>query len=377
MRSWMNEPLRAHTTFQIGGPAEELAAPESEEELLALLARAPALVLGAGSNLLVRDAGVAGLTVLLGKDFARIEIEGETIFAQAGARLSHLAQQAMRAGLAGLEFAAGIPGSVGGAVAMNAGAYGGQISDVLEEARVAVDGKIVVFPREAMEFGYRTSLPLAQKLVVAGARFRLHRDDPAAIAARMADFAQRRREKQPLSLPSAGSVFKRPEGHFAGALIEGAGLKGLRVGGAQVSEKHAGFIVNTGGATAADVLALVETIRARVREKYGVELEGIVKHIQDLLLRFTNAALKDTCKRVGGDPKRKLSPADRMIGSATLCQSMTQYTFNSDKSGRMPSGQGGQHCPCRETWQVMPCSRRRTGGERGGMFSNDGHSRYL
>ena len=169
MRLWMNEPLRAHTTFQIGGPAEELAAPESEEELLALLARAPALVLGAGSNLLVRDAGVAGLTVLLGKDFARIEIEGETIFAQAGARLSHLAQQAMRAGLAGLEFAAGIPGSVGGAVAMNAGAYGGQISDVLEEARVAVDGKIVVFPREAMEFGYRTSLPLAQKLVVAGA----------------------------------------------------------------------------------------------------------------------------------------------------------------------------------------------------------------
>ncbi len=127
MRLWMNEPLRAHTTFQIGGPAEELAAPESEEELLALLARAPALVLGAGSNLLVRDAGVAGLTVLLGKDFARIEIEGETIFAQAGARLSHLAQQAMRAGLAGLEFAAGIPGSVGGAVAMNAGAYGGQI----------------------------------------------------------------------------------------------------------------------------------------------------------------------------------------------------------------------------------------------------------
>ena len=193
MRLWMNEPLRAHTTFQIGGPAEELAAPESEEELLALLARAPALVLGAGSNLLVRDAGVAGLTVLLGKDFARIEIEGETIFAQAGARLSHLAQQAMRAGLAGLEFAAGIPGSVGGAVAMNAGAYGGQISDVLEEARVAVDGKIVVFPREAMEFGYRTSLPLAQKLVVAGARFRLHRDDPAAIAARMADFALRRR----------------------------------------------------------------------------------------------------------------------------------------------------------------------------------------
>ena len=171
MRLWMNEPLKAHTTFQIGGPAEELAAPESEEELLALLARAPALVLGAGSNLLVRDAGVAGLTVLLGKDFARIEIEGETIFAQAGARLSHLAQQAMRAGLAGLEFAAGIPGSVGGAVAMNAGAYGGQISDVLEEARVAMDGKIAVFPREAMEFGYRTSLPLARKLVVAGARF--------------------------------------------------------------------------------------------------------------------------------------------------------------------------------------------------------------
>ena len=281
MRSWMNEPLKAHTTFQLGGPAEELAAPESEEELLTLLARGPALVLGAGSNLLVGDAGVKGLTVLLGEAFSRVETEGDCVFAQAGARLGHVAGAAMRAGLSGLEFAAGIPGSVGGAVAMNAGAYGGQISDVLEEARVAMDGKIAVLSRAAMEFGYRTSLPLREGLVVAGARFRLQRDDPAAIAARMAEFARRRREKQPLSQPSAGSVFKRPEGHFAGALIEGAGLKGLRVGGAQVSEKHAGFIVNTGGATARDVLALVERIRARVREEYGVELELEIRVVAD------------------------------------------------------------------------------------------------
>ena len=277
MRLWMNEPLRAHTTFQIGGPAEELAAPESEEELLALLARAPALVLGAGSNLLVRDAGVAGLTVLLGKDFARIEIEGETIFAQAGARLSHLAQQAMRAGLAGLEFAAGIPGTLGGGVAMNAGAYGGQLSDVLVDAQVLSEGEEVSLAREELCLGYRTSLPLTRKLPVVGARFRLTRDAPEAIAERMKRLAAQRREKQPLNFPSAGSVFKRPEGHFAGALIENAGLKGLRVGGAQVSEKHAGFIVNTGEATATDVLQLIETVRQRVWEHSGVRLETEVR----------------------------------------------------------------------------------------------------
>jgi len=277
MRLWTNEPLSRHTTFQIGGPADELAAPENEQELMALLAKKPAALIGAGSNLLVRDEGIRGLTVMIGPEFSDICIEGDVITAQAGARLSQIAQAALRAGLAGLEFAAGIPGSVGGGVIMNAGAYGGQLSDVLVDARVAIDGDIVTLTKHQLEMGYRTSLPQKKGYVVTGARFRLTKDDPDAIAARMADLAQRRRDKQPLHLPSAGSVFKRPEGHFAGALIEGAGLKGCCVGGAQVSEKHAGFIVNTGGATCADVLALVEHIQAVVLEKYGVRLEMEVR----------------------------------------------------------------------------------------------------
>ena len=182
-----------------------------------------------------------------------------------------------RQGLAGLEFAGGIPGTLGGGVAMNAGAYGGQLSDVLVEAAVLQDGEEVVFSREALEMGYRVTLPLKRGLPVLWARFRLTRDDPAAILARMKELNARRREKQPLSFPSAGSTFKRPEGHFAGALIEAAGLKGLTVGGAQVSEKHAGFVVNRGGATAKDVLSLIAEVQTRVYAHAGVRLEMEVR----------------------------------------------------------------------------------------------------
>ena len=277
MRLWMNEPLSRHTSFQIGGPAERMAAPENETELLELVLQKPAAIIGAGTNLLVRDEGISGLVVKIGAEMADISIEGNILTAQAGARLSQIAMAAMRAGLSGLEFAAGIPGTVGGAVVMNAGAYGGEIKDVLLDARVIADGGIKTLTNEQLEFGYRKSLAMEMGYIIAGARFLLTPDSPEAISARMRELAQKRRDKQPLEMPSAGSTFKRPEGHFAGALIEGAGLKGFSVGGAQVSEKHAGFVVNTGGATCADVLGLIEKVQSVVREKYGIELEMEVR----------------------------------------------------------------------------------------------------
>ena len=277
MRLWMNEPLSRHTSFQIGGPAERMAAPENETELLELVLQKPAAIIGAGTNLLVRDEGISGLVVKIGAEMADISIEGNILTAQAGARLSQIAMAAMRAGLSGLEFAAGIPGTVGGAVVMNAGAYGGEIKDILIDARVIADGGIKTLTNEQLEFGYRKSLAMEKGYIIAGARFLLTPDSPEAISARMRELAQKRRDKQPLEMPSAGSTFKRPEGHFAGALIEGAGLKGFSVGGAQVSEKHAGFVVNTGGATCADVLGLIEKVQSVVREKYGIELEMEVR----------------------------------------------------------------------------------------------------
>ena len=278
----VNEPMAKHTTMRVGGPADVLFLPDSIEEVAKALAWAgelgvPALLMGNGSNLIVRDGGVRGLVVCLGERFARVDIDGEELRAQAGATLARVASLAQEAGLAGLEFAGGIPGTLGGGVAMNAGAYGGQLSDVLVEAAVLQDGEEVVFSREALEMGYRVTLPLKRGLPVLWARFRLTRDDPAAILARMKELNARRREKQPLSFPSAGSTFKRPEGHFAGALIEAAGLKGLTVGGAQVSEKHAGFVVNRGGATAKDVLSLIAEVQKRVYDHAGVRLEMEVR----------------------------------------------------------------------------------------------------
>lgn len=277
-----NEPMSRHTTFRVGGPADVLFLPESEEQLIQALAIArdagiPCIVIGNGSNLVVRDGGIRGLVIALGEGMAAIARAGNTIAAWAGASLARVAAYAQASGLSGLEFASGIPGTLGGGCAMNAGAYGGQLSDVLIDARVLLDGEVKTLTVDEMQMGYRTSLPLREGGIVISARFALTPDDPEAIAARMRELNARRRDKQPLNHPSAGSTFKRPEGYFAGALIEQSGLKGRRVGGAQVSEKHAGFIVNTGGATAADILALIAVVQDEVLARFGVHLETEVR----------------------------------------------------------------------------------------------------
>lgn len=279
-----HEPMARHTTMRVGGPAEILFSPANEGELLfavreAKRADAPFRIIGNGSNLLVLDGGLPGLTIRLGEAFSKISVDGNQIRAQAGALLSRVAAAARDASLTGLEFASGIPGSAGGGMAMNAGAYGGQLSDVFEGCR-ALDpetGIISALGPAEMALGYRESAALSRGLIVTEAAFRLTAGDRSAIQAKMDDLSARRREKQPLNLPSAGSTFKRPEGYFAGALIEQAGLKGLRVGGACVSEKHAGFVVNDRNATARDVLDLIRLVQARVLEHSGVRLETEVR----------------------------------------------------------------------------------------------------
>ena len=279
-----HEPMARHTTMRVGGPAEILFSPAGEGELLfavreAKRAGAPFRIIGNGSNLLVLDGGLPGLTIRLGEAFSKISVDGNQIRAQAGALLCRVAAAARDASLTGLEFASGIPGSAGGGMAMNAGAYGGQLSDVFEGCR-ALDpetGIISALGPAEMALGYRESAALSRGLIVTEAAFRLTAGDRSAIQAKMDDLSARRREKQPLNLPSAGSTFKRPEGYFAGALIEQAGLKGLRVGGACVSEKHAGFVVNDRNATAKDVLDLIRLVQARVLEHSGVRLEPEVR----------------------------------------------------------------------------------------------------
>ena len=280
----VDEPMSRHTTFRVGGPADVMFLPESGEEVAAALAAAKAAgaacyVVGNGSNLLVRDGGIRGLVIALGEGMSAVTREGNIVTAQAGASLARVAAFAQSEGLSGLEFASGIPGTLGGGCAMNAGAYGGQLSDCLVDAEVLMEGVVRTLTVQEMEMGYRTTRPLREGGVVLSARFALTADDPEAIAARMRELNARRRDKQPLNYPSAGSTFKRPEGHFAGALIEGAGLKGRRVGGAQVSEKHAGFIINAGGATASDILGLIRVVQDEVRAKYGVTLETEVRII--------------------------------------------------------------------------------------------------
>ena len=277
-----NEPMSRHTTFKVGGPADVLFLPESEEQLIQAIAIAkdagiPCIVIGNGSNLVVRDGGIRGLVIALGEGMAAIVRSGDTITAWAGASLARVSAFAQASGLAGLEFASGIPGTLGGGCAMNAGAYGGQLSDVLIDARMLLDDAVKTLTVEDMQMGYRTSLPLREGGIVISARFALTPDNPESIAERMRELNARRREKQPLNRPSAGSTFKRPEGHFAGALIEQSGLKGYRVGGAQVSEKHAGFIVNAGGATAKDILTLIGIVQDEVLVRFGVHLETEVR----------------------------------------------------------------------------------------------------
>ena len=277
-----NEPMSRHTTFRVGGPADVMFLPESPEQVTTAIeyARAegvPLLVIGNGSNLLVKDGGIRGLVIALGEGMAAIARVENTLTAWAGASLARVSAYAQASGLSGLEFASGIPGSLGGGCAMNAGAYGGQLSDVLIDAEVYLNGAVRTLTRDEMQMGYRSTLPLREGGVVLSARFALAPDDPEAIAERMRELNARRRDKQPLNFPSAGSTFKRPEGHFAGALIEEAGLKGRSVNGAQVSEKHAGFIVKAGDATAADILALICIVQDEVMAKFGVQLEPEVR----------------------------------------------------------------------------------------------------
>lgn len=279
-----NEPMSGHTSFKIGGPARyfmQAGSAHDVAEALRLCRREdqPCLVVGRGSNLLVADRGLDMLVIEIGDGMSQIDVKGDMITAQAGVRLSTLSQTAARSGLAGLEFAAGIPGGVGGGVAMNAGAYGGQMSDCLIEATVLENGEILTLTAEELALGYRSSRVLSRGGVVLSAVFRMTPDDPTAISARIQELNRRRREKQPLSYPSAGSVFKRPEGHFAGALIESAGLKGCRMGDAMVSPLHAGFIINMGHATAADVMALVHHIQETVYRQSGVHLETEIRQL--------------------------------------------------------------------------------------------------
>ncbi len=278
-----NEPLRDHTTFRVGGPARLFALPRDTYQLIALLVFALGhdlkwAVIGNGSNLLVPDEGYDGLVIRAPEGLARWHQDGRTVTVPAGCTLARLSMEAAGRGLAGLAFAQGIPGTVGGAVVMNAGAYGGQIADVLVSSRCITPEGVRTLTAEEHCLGYRRSIYAEEPgWVCAEATFCLQPGDPDQICAEMADYARRRRDKQPLEWPSAGSTFKRPEGCFAGKLIEDAGLKGFTVGGAQVSEKHAGFVINRGGATCADILALMQAVSDRVYEQFGVRLEPEVK----------------------------------------------------------------------------------------------------
>ena len=281
LRLLEGEPMAAHCSFRIGGPAALFAEPSDEAELLALLAAlrergVRPLLLGKGTNVLVADAGVPGVVVHIGEALGAVRVAGTRMEAGAGVALSVLAQRAREHSLTGLEFAHGIPGSLGGAVVMNAGAYDGEMKDVVVSVRY-LDGEGTLRETEDMGFAYRRSRFSDGQSVVLSAVLQWREGDGEAVAARMRELGERRRSKQPLDRPSAGSTFKRPARGYAAALIEGAGLKGLSVGGAQVSEKHAGFVINTGNASCADVLALMELVRARVLEKYGVELEPEVR----------------------------------------------------------------------------------------------------
>ena len=278
------EPMSKHTTFRIGGAAEVFAAPDARElpQLLAMAkgADVPVTVIGNGSNLLVGDRGIRGLVIEIGERMSEVRIEGTILVAGAGALLSKAAQTAAAAGLGGLEFAAGIPGSVGGAVVMNAGAYGGEMKDVLQSVKVLTEeGELLVLTTEELELGYRHSCVPERKYIVVEATMELSAKPEEEIRACMAELRAKRVEKQPLEYPSAGSTFKRPEGYFAGKLIMDAGLRGYTVGGAQVSEKHCGFVINKGGATAADVRQLMQDVHDRVKEQFDVELEPEVKMI--------------------------------------------------------------------------------------------------
>ncbi|MGI5920492.1 MAG: UDP-N-acetylmuramate dehydrogenase [Syntrophomonadaceae bacterium] len=274
-----NEPMHKHTTFKIGGPVDIMVMPQSADELRQILKicadkNIPFLVFGLGSNILVRDKGYKGLVIKLGNSLKQIKVSGNEIYCEAGVRLSQLARKAASSNLSGLEFAEGIPGSLGGAIVMNAGAYDGEMKNIVSYVKaMGPHGEIKDFDSTELEFSYRHSVFQTNGYIVLSAVLKLNYAKAEDIYNKMRQFARQRREKQPLEYPSAGSIFRRPPGFYVGPMIEQMGLKGFRIGGAEVSSKHAGFIINTGNATADDVLQLIKYIQDKAVQQYGVELQ--------------------------------------------------------------------------------------------------------
>lgn len=286
-RVLFEEPMSRHTTFKVGGEAECMIRVEEEEELIKLVPYLNRIgqeyfILGNGSNLLVGDKGYRGIVIKLGDGMNKIRVEDNRIIVQAGALLSQTAMAAKDAGLSGMEFAVGIPGSVGGGIVMNAGAYDGEMKQITESVKVMdSEGKILILDNDTMEFGYRTSIIKNRPFIVLEVALCLKAAEKESIQQKMNELMERRRNKQPLGFPSAGSTFKRPEGYFAGKLIMDAGMRGYSIGGAKVSDKHCGFIINTGTATAADIKEVIEEVQERVRERFQVTLEPEVVFLGD------------------------------------------------------------------------------------------------
>lgn len=284
-RIYRDEPMKKHTTFRVGGNADFFVVPKNKEEVKAVIQlcremEMPYYVLGNGSNLLVGDKGYRGVIIQIFKEMNQLEVSGNCMKVQAGVLLSKIGSAALEAGLGGFEFASGIPGTIGGAVVMNAGAYGGEMKDVLVDVTVLTpEGEILVLNNEELELGYRTSVVAKKGYIVLEATIQLKEEEKEQIKAKMDELKQQRITKQPLEFPSAGSTFKRPEGYFAGKLISDAGLRGFQVGGAQVSEKHCGFVINRENATAADIVELMNQVAQKVQEQFGVHLEPEVKRL--------------------------------------------------------------------------------------------------
>ena len=278
------EPMKFHTTFRTGGPAKWFCPVSSVSEINEVIAfaeerKSPLYVIGRGSNLLVSDKGIDGVVMEIGDRFRQIRVEGERIIAEAGAALTAVAVAARDAGLTGMEFASGIPGTLGGGISMNAGAYDGEMKDIVESVRVLLDGEVTALTAEEMHFAYRHSRCSEERLIILEATLKLRSGNAAEISEKMNELNRRRREKQPLEYPSAGSTFKRPEGYFAGKLIQDAGLKGFSVGDAQISEKHSGFVINRGEATSEDIYRLMMHVIEKVEHEFGVKLEPEVRLI--------------------------------------------------------------------------------------------------
>lgn len=278
----LDSEMKNHVYFKVGGPADILLIPESKDQVIKTIRicrekSIPFYVIGNGSNLLVKDGGIRGVVIKL-NELKNIKVEGEILEAECGALLKDISNEALKNSLTGLEFSCGIPGTVGGAVFMNAGAYNGEIANVIESAEVINDkNEVIVLSKEELELGYRSSIVMKKNYVVLSARFKLQKAEYDKIKETVDDLTRRREEKQPLEYPSAGSTFKRPEGYYAGKLIQDAGLKGYSIGGAAVSEKHSGFVINKGGATAKDIIDLIKHIQKEVKDKFGVELHPEVR----------------------------------------------------------------------------------------------------